>query len=126
MRLSAAARRNGNRAGRPTALDRLWTRLVMKAVLPEPLNPVTASRTVRFRMSPAIEKLPGRLHRHIEHDVGENLADHAAQCRLVRADRRREQPPRAAPQNTSGGPAAAAGPDHRERVGRFDAFQDAL
>ena len=48
-RRSAAARRNGRRPGLPTALRRLWTRLVINAVLPDLLSPVTARRSVRSR-----------------------------------------------------------------------------
>ena len=47
MRRSAAARKNGSRPGPPTVPTRLRTRLVMNAVLPDWLSPVTATRSVR-------------------------------------------------------------------------------
>jgi hypothetical protein len=45
-RPSAAARKNGIRLGFAAAAIKFWMALVMKAVLPEPLSPVTANRTV--------------------------------------------------------------------------------
>ena len=51
IRRSAAARRNGRRAGLPTAFNKFCTRLVMNAVFPDRLSPVTATRRVRSRTS---------------------------------------------------------------------------
>src|SRR6266852_7775350 len=140
IRRSAAARRNGRRAGRPAALNRLQTRLVMNAVLPDPLSPVTASRTLRSWTSPVSpgsrsnrsgrnavgRRLSGRLHRDVEHDVGQDLADDAAQGRLVRAGSGGDHPARPTAQYSGGGAAVAAGADRRKRVGRFDPLQDPL
>src|SRR5260370_38974814 len=108
----------------------------MNAVLPEGLSPVTARRSVLLRTSavrigtlsrarrsrplmrlaPAVSqpRLAGRLHRDVEHDVGQDLPDDAAQGRLVGGGRRRPQPPRAAARDTSGGAPVAAGPDLRK------------
>ena len=81
----------------------------MNAVLPEWASPVTASRTVRSRKSsvsvgslairigriqrqvPSAPVLSGWLHRHVEHDVGQDLPDHAPQRRLVCCDRGGQQ-----------------------------------
>ena len=52
IRRSAGGAQERKAAGRPAVLNRLQTRLVMNAVLPDPLSPVTASRTVRSWTSP--------------------------------------------------------------------------
>src|ERR1700730_17393712 len=97
----------------------------MNAVLPDRLSPVTARRSLLLRTSavrvgtlsrarrsrplirlaPAVSRLrlAGGLHRDVEHDIGQDLSDDAAQGRLVGGSRRGQQPPRTAAQDTGGG-----------------------
>ena len=58
IRRSAPERKKGRRAGRPAVPNKLQTRLVMNAVLPDPLSPVTASRTLRSWTSPVSPDSP--------------------------------------------------------------------
>ena len=66
-----------------------------------------------------------RLHRDVEHHVGQDLAQDAAQGRLVGGRRRGEQPARAAAQDARRRAPFETGADRREHLGRLDPPQHA-
>ena len=70
--------------------------------------------------------LSGRFHRHIEHHVGQDLANDSAQRGFVCGGRGGDEATRPAPQDAGRGTAVATGADRGKGIGGFNSLQDTL
>src|SRR3954470_20491242 len=81
MRPSPTTRSNAIRLGLCSALNRLWTRLVMKTVLPERLRPVAASHTVEPPAS-SVRLVASATHPNASDTMGESQGTFAIRIGL--------------------------------------------